>query len=392
MHILLVPSWYPATPDDVAGVFFRGQALALSRAGHQVGVISPHFRSIKCIGRPRASTGDEVGIDGGVATYRYHGQHLTPGSSRSGTGRWMKIGMALFNRYRAEQGLPDVLHAHAALMGGVLASDISLRSGVPYVVTEHSSSYARNALRSWQLDDARRAMAGASARIVVSPQLGSVLESRLGRAASPWAWVPNMVDSAFLVAPLRTTGQQRPLRFLNVALLTEKKGHSHLLEAFAHAFGDSHEAELRIGGDGPMRAMLELTAERLGVSESVRFLGQISRTEVLREIVEADVFVLSSPVETFGVVLIEALACGTPVIATRSGGPECIVEPEDGLLVEPGEARQLADAMLQMRERVSDYDAINIRERCRARFAEESVVARLEDVYHQVVFREGLGC
>ncbi|HET6497970.1 MAG TPA: glycosyltransferase [Coriobacteriia bacterium] len=295
----------------------------------------------------------------------------------------MRAGMKLFDRYRAEQGRPDILHAHSTLMGGVLAARISHMTGVPYVVTEHSSLYGRDALRSWQLDKARQALAGSRARIVVSPQLGRALEARLGQAACPWIWVPNLVDAAFLAVPLRTTGQSEPFRFLNVALLSENKGHVHLLEAFARAFGGSRDVELRIGGDGPMRRTLEKTAERLGISESVRFLGRLDRHRVLEEVVEADVFVLSSLVETFGVVLVEALACGTPVIATRSGGPECIVQPGDGLLVEPGQPGELAVAMLQMYRDVSGFEPAAIRERCRARFSEDSVVASLEAIYHE---------
>jgi len=380
VHVLIVPSWYPRDSTDITGVFFREQALALARAGHRVGVISPHFRSIKQFIRPRGA-GPAFELDNGVTTYRSYAQHLTPGSSRSGAARWLNAGSALFDQYCAEQGVPDILHAHAALMGGVLALRLSMRSRVPYVVTEHSTLYARGALSTWQLDAAREVFAGAHERIVVSPQLGKVLESCVGSSVRPWTWVPNMVDSRFLSAPLRIPEPARPLRILNVALLTEKKGHGHLLRAFADAFGNSGKANLRIIGDGPLRSSLERVAEGLGVSDSVTFLGRMDREGVLQQMLDSDVFVLPSLVETFGVVVVEALACGIPVIATRSGGPECIVEDGDGLLVEPGATEQLAAAMLKVHGEISRYDPAEIRERCRARFGEKNVVARLEEIY-----------
>jgi len=387
VHVLLVPSWY-ATPDNpVRGSFFREQAHALVRGGHRVGVIAPELRSVRELpaGLAASARGIRFEDDLGVPTYRLDGVQLLPGLARGNDRAWVSAGRKLFARYVAEQGTPDVIHAHAMFMGGIIGSELARRSGVPLVITEHSTVYQRRPIPAFQIEEARAAMSTAEALLVVSPQLGEVMQHTLGSFAPPAEWVPNMVDGAFLSAPLNTRRGDGPFRFLNIAFLYEKKGHADLLAAFAERFGGDSGVQLRIGGDGPERVRLHALADALGVSAQVAWLGPLSREAVLAEMGAADAFVLSSRIETFGVVLIEALACGLPVIATRSGGPECFVDERDGLLVEPGDVAGLGSAMEQLKTHAADYDAADIRQRCDERFGENALVTKLESVYTRAV-------
>jgi glycosyltransferase involved in cell wall biosynthesis len=270
-------------------------------------------------------------------------------------------------------------------MGGIIGASLSQRAGVPLVISEHSTVYQRRAIPSFQVQEARAALAIAKALLVVSPQLGEEMERALGPAAACAEWVPNMVDGAFLSAPLKGARQAGPFRFLNVAFLHEKKAHADLLAAFAERLAGDASAELRVGGDGPERDRLHALAASLGIAEQVLWLGSLSREAVLAEMSSADAFVLPSRIETFGVVIIEALASGLPVVATRSGGPECIVEERDGLLVEPGDVDGLGTAMARLREHATDYDAAAIRAGCEERFSERALVARLDAVYARAI-------
>ena len=160
MHILLLPSWYPETPDSTDGIFFREQAHALARAGLRVGVAAPLFRSPRRRREIFAGRyGTRVFSDGPIPTYTAHSTYLCPPLPHFDRERWLAAGMKLFARYLAEQGRPDILHAHAVNHGGILAQRIAARHGIPYVITEHSSTYARGLIRRWQ----RPAMMAASA-------------------------------------------------------------------------------------------------------------------------------------------------------------------------------------------------------------------------------------
>jgi glycosyltransferase involved in cell wall biosynthesis len=350
-------------------------------------VIAPRVRSLREL--PSAVIGAAHGIqsrdDCGLATYDLQGAQLLPGLRRANDLAWVSAGKRLFERYVADQGMPDVIHAHAMFMAGIIGAQIASASGVPLVITEHSTVYQRRPIPAFQIEEARAALGCAAALLVVSPQLGEQMQRVLGEAADGALWVPNVVDREFLEPPLRSTRGASPFRFLNVAFLHEKKAHADLLAAFAERFAGDSECQLRIGGDGPERERLHALASALGVAEQVVWLGPLSREAVGEEMRAADAFVLPSRLETFGVVVAEALASGLPVVATRSGGPECIVGADDGLLVDVGDVSALADAMARVRASADEYDADDIRRRCEERFGEQALVGTLQGVYGRAV-------
>ncbi len=386
-HILILPSWYPAHPGDINGVFFREQALALAKHGHRVGVISPHLRSLRqWRSLFTGQRGIQQEIDAGLTTLRSYGTAWFLRSSSANAELWLTHGRRLFNQYVKCYGRPDLIHVHAMLNAGLLAQQMQRRDGVPYVVTEHFSGYARGTLRPVQLGMAASVAGNAARRFAVSRALCDLLQQKLGEAAGVWEELPNIVEQRFLDRPLmRRVVSNRRFRFVCVALLTENKGTHLLLQAFARQFATDARVTLDIGGDGVERPRLEQLAGHLGVKDRVRFLGALSRDQVVEVMESADVFVLASRYETFGVVVIEALALGKPVIATRCGGPENIVREHDGLLVPAGDINALAEAMQQMRVDASRYPPDVIRASCASRYSEEAVVERLTRIYHQVV-------
>jgi len=139
--------------------------------------------------------------------------------------------------------------------------------------------------------------------------------------------------------------------------------------------------QIRLAGKGSLREDLEKQAAALGVSDRVSFLGRLSREEILKEMQDANCFVLPTRYEAFGVVLIEAMATGLPLIATRSGGPDTIVNKENGLLIEPENAERLAAAMLEMMSNYSSYSAEEIRAQCLKRYGDSSVMKQYNQLF-----------
>lgn len=119
MHVLFIPSWYPETPEDISGSFFREQALALSSTGCKVGVIAPGMLSLR---RPlralQVNRGINKAMDMGVPTYRKFGINCTPRRWRQNARRIERIGVELYQAYIADHGHPDVIHVHASLLAG----------------------------------------------------------------------------------------------------------------------------------------------------------------------------------------------------------------------------------------------------------------------------------
>jgi len=323
--------------------------------------------------------------DDGIPTYSHHAWAWLPRIPYSNGHLWIRAGKRLFEQYVADYGKPDVIHAHSALFAGVLAARLQRYYNLPYVITEHRSTYMRGVIQFWESSLIKEAFAAAQARVVVSPQMGKVLETIYGETVHPWIWVPNMVDHNFQPPNHRESHAPFLVRFLSIGLMVTEKGQADLLRAFADCFKGDHGVQLRLGGDGPLRHNLERLALEYGVQQQVVFLGTLSRDQVLAEMQAASVFVLPSHYETFGLVLIEALACGKPVVATACGGPESIVHPGNGLLVPPRDPRALGGALVQMRLTFTTYDPESLRTDCLGRFGEQAVVARLDQVYRSVL-------
>ena len=381
MHVLIIPSEHFITPSyPLGGIFQFQQANALHNAGYQVGVIAPGVITPRFLFKRYDYPDFETA--NGYPVYRRYVRKFSPQ-------RWVrparsipfyqKIGVNLYLLYKKRFGKPDVIHAHNVQHAGFIAQTIFDLDTVPYIITEHSGMFRTATLAHEWLPPIKSSIRHASAMTAVSRALASAIKKQIG--VRDIDVLPNIVDSALMDNPLRQClGSGREFIFLNIASLDANKDQSSLIEAFACHFKGT-EAGLRLGGVGPLDSRLRKLARQLGVGDQVVFLGYLDRPSVMREMQAADCFVLSSRQETFGVVLIEALACGTPVIATRCGGPEDIVNEKNGLLVAPGDTLALGEAMAQIAQTHGQYQAVALREECRARFGEKAFVSNAARFY-----------
>jgi len=395
MHVLIVPSWYPNQENKIRGIFFKEQALALRESGLKVDVIYPEliFLNELLKGSIDKKSGITLGFEEDIFTVRNTERHWLPKFEHFKDKHWLKLGMEIFRQYIEKRGKPDIIHAHSALLGGVLASKLKQEFKIPYIITEHSSEFARKKVSRRRKTLAKAAFLNSSLNIAVSPKLGELLREEIGQDIQ-YRWIPNLVSSTFenaTVYPDYTSNRRdnierlnQRFRFLNVALMNPNKQQAELIKAFSNAF-KNEEVELRIAGEGQLLNSLKDLAKKLEIQNKVVFLGRLTRKAVLEEMLDADVFVLSSRHETFGIVLIEALTCGTPVIASRCGGPECIVREKDGLLVDRDNIQELSEAMKTMRDNINNYDPVGLREDCLTRFGSKAVTQQIIKAYEEVL-------
>lgn len=191
--------------------------------------------------------------------------------------------------------------------------------------------------------------------------------------------VPEGIDVAAWTAALESMPPRRDPRptILCVARQYPRKRVVDLIEAFARLRHRLPDAQLRIVGDGPEHARLRERARSLGVAQAVTFLGGISDEAVKREYAHCDVFCLPSAQEGFGIVFLEAMVAGKPVVSTTAAAiPEVVRHGETGVLVPVGDVRAIAGALLLLltdaerraaygaaaRARVSEYDWLRVAE------------------------------
>ncbi|MDG2943261.1 glycosyltransferase [Bisgaard Taxon 10/6] len=382
MHILILPSWYPLHKDDLNGAFFREQAYVLADSGVKVGVIAPQFRSLR-LGK-NAVLGrydQEFWQDGNISTYFQHGVFWFPKIPYLDLKRWVKAGLALFERYVKEQGMPDILHVHSLLHAGPLALEIHKKYQIPYCVTEHSSVFGRGLVKDWEWPYLKRAEAAASKLLAVSKSLADLLKQKLN--GKEWTVFPNLLDDLFVESSMNLSA--RKYQLCAVAFLHAKKGFDVLIKAFANVVEEYPQLKLVIGGEGPERTKLEMLIKTLGLENNVTLLGALSRGEVCQLMKESLCFVLSSYIETFGVVVIEALSQGTPVVSTLCGGPESILTEGDGLFVKAGDEKELAKGILEFLANQEKFDNEQIRRRCIDAYSKKPFVNKLTNIYRDIL-------
>jgi len=387
MHVLVLPSWYPAHPADLFGSFFREQALAIQDSGCSVGVLAPRLVSLTSpLSSIRAAQNVSFENDMGMPTYRKASVNWTPRFWRANAKRIGASGWRLYQLYCRNYGRPDIIHVHSTIMSGVAAKIIWERDGIPFIVSEHSSAYARGQIPSEGIDIARSVIEQASEKFAVSNPFCRILEKSLGLPANSYRAMPNMVDQSFLEQPLSNKkGRQR--RLLHISFLDRNKNVQLILQAFCRAFAGDTDFNLTIGGDGPERPSLIALAKSLRIEGQVHFPGKLTRDEVRREMAAADAFLLSSDHETFGIVLIEAMAMGVPVVATCCGGPEDIVTSETGIIVPRNDLPAYTAAMTNVVKERSRWNAEKIRAICVAEYGAKAITARWLKTYQLVVSR-----
>ncbi len=321
MHVLIIPSWYPLNEYDLNGCFFREQALAMSRGGVKVGVIAPQFRSLRG-GRQAIFNryGREIWKDQDVWIYLEHNIFWFPKIPYIDLIRWTNVALKLFTQYIKDNGKPDLIHVQSALLAGPAALKIFKKYGIPYCVTEHSTTFGRGLVKPWQFQYLKKVQNSSKKCLAVSKDFSKTLEVKLGKS---WEYCPNLLDNIFAEDfSLNLLKNKKDLQFCAVAHLQPKKGFDILIKAFSKVVESYPEASLLIGGDGPEREKLGVLIKELNLDANIELLGALNRIQVRNLMRDSKYFVLSSHIETFGVVVIEALSQGAAVVATKCGGPE----------------------------------------------------------------------
>jgi glycosyltransferase involved in cell wall biosynthesis len=385
MHVLIVPSWYPTTEAPLNGIYFAEQAQCLAERGMQVGIIFPEQQSLR-----RASW--EAVRAKHFQTEWTHDYDL-PTLRRYGWNVWWRFppgirlrvrsAVRLAPRYVDRYGLPDVIHAQSGRWAGAAAAHISGQYSIPYVLTEHFSGFQRNSIFSWRWPLVKEGYQHASALSAVSNSLKEALVSLDLVHPSDVEITPNLAPASQFSLPPSERSSPPPFRLVTVARLSSRKNIGGLLDTLSalHA----NDFTLTIVGDGPNRAALEQKTQRLGLSDCVTFRGQLDRESVRSALWNAHAFVLPSHEETFGVVLLEAMATGIPVVATACGGPEDIVAEDTGLLVPTDDVDALAGALQILADRWASFDPREIRARTLEQYGPEPFVRRTRLLYQRAI-------
>ncbi len=277
-------------------------------------------------------------------------------------------------------GKPDVVHAHFYFMS-VISSVLKLKYQLPFVITEHASSLNYNiaSINKRDLKLFKYSFKNADKIITVSPSLQESIKKHFGVYSEV---IYNVVDTNSFQFCNRK--QKNVFTFLSIGSLQQRKGFDLLIKSFYLAKFDKN-VYLKIIGKGEEFANLQRIIDKYNLNSQIRLLGSKNRQEIMEEMKQADTFVLASRGETFGVVYIEAMLTGLPIIATKCGGPEHFTTPKNGILIQKDDEKQLTEALVNMKNNAYKYNSKDISERCYAQFSPENISSQLLKVYKTVI-------
>jgi glycosyltransferase involved in cell wall biosynthesis len=378
MHVLIIPSEHFITQSQpLAGIFQYHQAKALAKFGCKVGLLSVGYITPRYLLKKykyiRKENIDNINIKREYKQLYFPHRYIPFNILKI---NYIKMADKLYNEYVKEFGQPDIIHAHNFLYAGIIANYLKNKHMINYIVTEHSSSFIRSKLSNAKITSIKNIAKNTSVITSVSNSFQKTLELYTNCNVQV---LHNIVDDFFFQNKFIHKINNKFI-FLSVASLDQNKNQELLIYSFAKIYKNK-KSLLKIAGDGPLKNSLKKLCIDLDVENQVIFLGRINQKQVRDEMMNSDCFVLSSNYETFGVVLIEALACGLPLIATKCGGPEDIVNESNGILTDVGNQEELENAMLFMYENSKNYNQELLRQDARKRFGEKAFVENAKKYY-----------
>jgi glycosyltransferase involved in cell wall biosynthesis len=394
MNIFHIPSWFPSENDPLDGIFVEEQIKSIGEFYPEVkNIVSKwgHFDAYFPVLKPwkifkilkwrlynskRCLRKNNFYWEVFSPTIYWH--HKIPLGGHFNLLQPNRLNLEKAIKYF---GKIDLIHAHITYPGGYIAKILSKQYSIPYIISEHMGPFPFPSLlkHNKPIEELMLALKYASSLIAVSPSLADKMSDLSKKNVSV---IPNMVDrNLFDISKFSSD----KFTFFTLAGIGPFKGIDILIKAISIWRPSEDKFKFIIGGDGPNLIEYKKLAKKLNVDQLVEWVGYIPKTDTPKYFKNCHVFVLPSFHESFGIVYAEALACGKPIIATKCGGPESIVNDFNGKLVDVGDPENLAKTMKHMSENYDQYNPTLIRKDFEERFSRASVVKKIIDVYQGIL-------
>ena len=377
MNVLFVTRGYPQTHNNNMGIFEKDQAMALVKAGHRVAYGVVDIRSIR---RRRKFGYNHFTDENGIEVFEMNWP-IGPIPRNLIEYFRQEALMTLYHHILESFGRPDIIHSHF-LNYGVIAVKLSKKENLPLVVTEHSSYMNKTSLPCSVKKRAVKTYSACDSIIAVSTPLAENIKKATGFNCTV---VHNIAYISDDIKTLYKSSENEQKLFVSAGNLLIRKGFDILIKAFKKATQKDNNIKLLILGDGPELKNLKTIVSEIGISDKVIFYGSYRKEDLPELFKDANAFVLASRYETFGVVFIEAMIMGLPVIATKCGGPEDFVNESNGLMVDVDDVDGLANAIEEMASKWSEYDRDKIAAFAKENFSPEVIAAEISDVYKDIL-------
>ena len=395
INVFNIPSWYPVENDSISGIFIKEQVEAISLFepnvnqyistwGHSLGHISLRspikiinsvaWRIKNYFSKTHKMSDNLIEVFNPSLSWSnqlpFGGYKTMLSSNRKN----------LLEVIKLSKNNIDLIHAHCVYPAGIIANILSNEFNIPYLITEHMGPRIPSLLNNGKpIDIIIKAYKNASKVIAVSPYLKKKLDEYNLKNVTV---IPNLVNEKKFLLSKKNNGK---FIFFSLGIMTKVKGIDILLKAIKSCNLSSENTEFWIGGEGHMLSEYKLLAKKLNIEHIVKWLGKIHHNDVPKYFNKCNAFILPSRFETFGVVCAEAIASGKPVIATRCGGPESIINKNNGILVDVDDIHQLSNAINKLKFNYSQFHGEELRGEFLRKFSRKVVVNQIINLYKKLI-------
>jgi len=339
MKALVISQMYPNSSNNVIGIFVHKQVQKLIESGCEVKVVSPipfvpFFLKVNPKWKEYSSI-PKMEIRDGVEVHYPRYVQIPKGYFMEHYGWLMHLGIKKCIKKINDKFDFDIIHAHAVLPTGHSALCINKKYKVPLVLTIHGQDLQGTINRSEKCKNkVYRTLNKVDKIVVVSNKLKSIIKNE--RFADKIAVINNGINPEEYKLDIKQNVVEKEFTILSVSSLIKSKGIDINIKAISILKKKYPDLKYCIVGDGEERDNLKRLVAELKVEENVFFTGRLPHEEAVQYMNKASIMSLPSWMEGFGIVYIEAMACGKPVVAVRGQGIEdVIVESENGFLVNP---------------------------------------------------------
>lgn len=381
MNIWVVGRSYPTKQNKMRGSFELEQAQLLARGGHHVTYVAAVFHPVNKIEKWGFCSFKDGQVHVYVESVPFAPERMHIHLSKFQGSIWRR----LLEKVESEQGVPDIIHIHYPGMVSVPEPVLQYKSKGTYIVTtDHWTKTLQNTMDSFQRKQLIKYAQEADCILCVGQPLKKAIQKITG-TKKVIKVVPNVVSDLFQIS--KSTSEKGYFEFIAVGRLAPVKQMDKIALAFAETFKGEEQVRLTIVGDGSVRKNIESIIESHNMQKQITLTGTLSREETADRVSKADVLICFSRLETFGVPVIEAWACGKPVIASDCLGFLEYWDNRLGFIVPHDNIEELKEKMITLHDNFDSYDSMYISEFAKNTFGEQAIFNQLTEIYHSLTKR-----
>lgn len=398
-RILVITSSYPLGSGDISGNFIEKQVRNMVNRGYLMYVLAPHSPGAKFVQ-------DEEGIRIYRFPYFYPlnlqslcgsgGMYF--GFTKSFLGKIQMIPylfmMILYSGIIIRKDHIDLIHTHWIIPQGIAGAFWRKITGIPHLTTSHVLDITITNHFSWLRSFIQLVLKGSDS-ITVNSSFTREQVLKFTSSLKPITIIPMGIDDSWIPFEIQeTSGIKNGHSILFVGRIIEWKGVDVLIHAVQLVSVNYPDVLLTIIGEGPCRKKYENLVRKIGFDKIIHFPGKVSDRQLKEAYLKSDLFILPSReknsvvMEGLGVVLLEAMAVGVPVIGSNTGGiPDIIEDNVNGLLVPPDNPEALAKAILQIFDNPSMAEQFRKTglKTVKTRFSWDIISEQFADIYKTVI-------